>query len=192
MRLRFFTISSGYCGSTVTPVVVFLPLALLTVPFVWDEHEQPRDFGRYSSFGLSALLGRNGLRVLRQEKTAGDVKALFQLVNAYLYKVTVTRSAYLNLLVALVLMAPVNMLGSVLAWVLPRNADLFLDNVVLAPHVGGEVGRAPLRSAAEQRLRVRQHDRIVVGVDDARVGSDRLRDLILQFQNTAKFTVIAC
>jgi SAM-dependent methyltransferase len=105
---------------------------LLTVPFVWDEHEQPRDFGRYSSFGLSALLARNGLRVLRQEKTAADVKALFQLVNAYLYKITVTRSAYLNLIVALVLMAPVNLLGSVLAWVLPRNADLFLDNVVLA------------------------------------------------------------
>ena len=105
---------------------------LLTVPFVWDEHEQPRDYGRYSSFGLSALLARNGLRVLRQEKTAGDVKALFQLVNAYLYKVTATRSAYLNLLFALVLMAPFNLLGTVLAWLLPRNADLFLDNVVLA------------------------------------------------------------
>ena len=105
---------------------------LLTVPFVWDEHEQPRDYGRYSSFGLAALLARNGLKVLRQEKTAGDVKALFQLINAYLYKVTVTRSAYANLLLTLVLMAPFNLLGSVLAWVLPRNADLFLDNVVLA------------------------------------------------------------
>lgn len=108
---------------------------LLTVPFVWDEHEQPRDYGRYSSFGLAALLSRNGLRVLRQEKTAGDVKALFQLVNAYLYKVTVTRSAYLNLIVALLLMAPFNLAGAALAWVLPRNADLFLDNVVLAERV---------------------------------------------------------
>ena len=25
---------------------------LLTVPFVWDEHEQPYDYARYSSFGL--------------------------------------------------------------------------------------------------------------------------------------------
>lgn len=105
---------------------------LLTVPFVWDEHEQPRDFGRYSSFGLAALLARNGLRVVRQQKTAADVRTLFQLVNAYLYKVTVTRSAYANLLFALVLMAPFNLLGSALAWVLPRNVDLFLDNVVLA------------------------------------------------------------
>jgi len=108
---------------------------LLTVPFVWDEHEQPRDYGRYSSFGLAALLSRNGLRVLRQEKTAGDIRALFQLVNAYLYKVTVTRSAYLNLFATLLLMAPFNLLGSVLAWFLPRNADLFLDNVVLAERI---------------------------------------------------------
>jgi SAM-dependent methyltransferase len=105
---------------------------LLTVPFVWDEHEQPHDFGRYSSFGLAALLSRNGLRVLRQEKTAGDVRALFQLVNAYLYKVTVTRSAYANLLFALLLMAPFNLLGCLLARILPGNPDLFLDNVVLA------------------------------------------------------------
>ena len=29
---------------------------LLTVPFIWNEHEEPFDFGRYSSFGLRALL----------------------------------------------------------------------------------------------------------------------------------------
>jgi SAM-dependent methyltransferase len=105
---------------------------LLTVPFVWDEHEQPRDFGRYSSFGLAALLGRNGFRVLRHTKTAADVRSLFQLANAYLYKVTVTRSPYANLLITLVLMAPFNLVGTLLAWLTPGNADLFLDNVVLA------------------------------------------------------------
>ena len=29
---------------------------LLTVPFVWNEHEQPYDYARYSSFGLRAFL----------------------------------------------------------------------------------------------------------------------------------------
>ena len=32
---------------------------LLTVPFVWDEHEQPFDYGRYSSFGISTCLMPN-------------------------------------------------------------------------------------------------------------------------------------
>jgi len=105
---------------------------LLTVPFVWDEHEQPRDYGRYSSFGLAALLERHGFHLLRQRKTGTDLKALFQLLNGYLYKITVTRSAYANLLITLLLMAPFNLVGALLATIAPRNADLFLDNVVLA------------------------------------------------------------
>lgn len=105
---------------------------LLTVPFVWDEHEQPRDYARYSSFGLRSLLEKHGFRLLQQKKTAADVRALFQLVNAYLYKVTATRSPYLNLLAALVLMAPFNLAGTLLAWVTPANRDFYLDNVVLA------------------------------------------------------------
>jgi SAM-dependent methyltransferase len=105
---------------------------LLTVPFVWDEHEQPQDFGRYSSFGLAALLTRNGFEVLHQGKTAPGVKAVFQLFTGYLYKATVTRSLYANLFITLALIAPFNVLGSLLARIMPRNSDLFLDNVVLA------------------------------------------------------------
>jgi SAM-dependent methyltransferase len=110
---------------------------LLTVPFVWDEHEQPRDYARYSSFGLAALLAQAGFRLLEQRKTAADARVLFQLINAYLYKATATRSAYLNLLAAVMFMAPVNLVGAALAWILPGNADLYLDNVVLAEKPGG-------------------------------------------------------
>jgi SAM-dependent methyltransferase len=105
---------------------------LLTVPFVWDEHEQPRDYGRYSSFGLAALLEKHGFIILRHRKTAANVKIIFQLLNAYLYKITVTRSLFLNLCVTLVLMAPFNLLGALLARITPGNPDLYLDNVVLA------------------------------------------------------------
>jgi hypothetical protein len=60
---------------------------LLTVPFVWDEHEQPYDFARYSSFGLQHLLGESGFTVVRATKTCADVRTLFQLLNGYTYKV---------------------------------------------------------------------------------------------------------
>jgi len=107
-------------------------LLLLTVPFVWDEHEQPRDFGRYSSFGLTALLERNGFEVKELHKTADDVRAIVQMLNAYLYKKTTSDSPYLNLVTTLLLMAPLNIIGTVLSWITPRNADFYLDNVVLA------------------------------------------------------------
>ena len=61
-----------------------------------------------------------------------DVRAVFQIANAYLYKVTSTGGGYLDLVVAVLLMAPVNLLGALLRWVTPANADFYLDNVVLA------------------------------------------------------------
>ena len=109
---------------------------LLTVPFVWDEHEQPRDFARYSSFGLQALLKRNGLEVIDHRKSVDDVRVIFQMINAYIYKKTETRSAYLNLIFTVLLMAPFNILGLILGWIMPKNSDLFLDNVVVARKLG--------------------------------------------------------
>jgi SAM-dependent methyltransferase len=105
---------------------------LLTVPFIWDEHEQPWDFARYTSFGLKDLLERNGLVVLEQRKTNADVRVLFQLINAYLFKITQTSNVKLNVVICFILMAPFNLLGIVLNKLLPANPDLYLDQVVLA------------------------------------------------------------
>ncbi len=107
-------------------------LLLLTVPFVWDEHEQPWDYARYSSFGLKSLLEKNGFEVLKQQKINADVRALFQLINAYLFKILWTRWQVANLFICAAMMAPFNILGALLYKVLPANPDLYLDQVVLA------------------------------------------------------------
>ena len=111
---------------------------LLTVPFVWDEHEQPWDYARYSSFGLKSLLEKNGFVVLKQKKTNADVRVLFQLANAYLFKVLWTRWAVVNLLICATLMAPFNIMGALLYKVLPASPDLYLDQVVLARKVAND------------------------------------------------------
>ena len=105
---------------------------LLTVPFVWNEHEQPYDYARYSSFGLRALLERNGFTVGSLFKTNAGVPALAQLAAGYLYKVTHTRSFPFNLLLNLLLIAPVNIAGAIFGWLLPAVQDIYLDNVVFA------------------------------------------------------------
>ncbi|MGO8822764.1 MAG: class I SAM-dependent methyltransferase [Desulfomonilaceae bacterium] len=105
---------------------------LITVPFVWDEHEQPYDYARYSSFGLIHLVQNHGFEIVESRKSTDDVRALFQMINTYIYKKTVTNNNLLNLLLSLVFMAPFNILGEILAAVLPRNPDLYLDNIVLA------------------------------------------------------------
>lgn len=105
---------------------------VLAVPFAWDEHEQPHDFARYSSFGLRALLERTGFEVVVQRKSCADARALVQLASGWLFKVTRSRSRVLNGAVQLGLIAPVNLVGAGLSAVLPGNPDFYLDNVVLA------------------------------------------------------------
>lgn len=110
-------------------------LFLMTVPFVWDEHEQPYDYARYSSFGLKYILNENGFEIIKFRKSNNGVGVIFQLINAYIYKITVTKNRYINLVTTLVLMAPINIIGLILSKILPKNDDLYLDNIVLAKKV---------------------------------------------------------
>jgi SAM-dependent methyltransferase len=103
---------------------------LFTVPFVWDEHEQPFDYARYSSFGLKALFEQHGFRVVEQRKSVKNFGVVFQLINGYLYKKTV-RFRPLRILATLLLMFPFNLLGLFFGFILPNNEDLYLDNIVL-------------------------------------------------------------
>jgi SAM-dependent methyltransferase len=107
-------------------------MLLMTMPFVWDEHEQPYDYARYSSFGIKSILQRHGFEVLEQRKSMDDIRALFQLLNMYIYKKTLTGNRWLNVFLVAILMAPLNVLGELCALITPRNADLYLDNIVLA------------------------------------------------------------
>jgi len=38
----------------------------MTAPFVWDEHSQPYNYARYSSFGLKFILEKHGFEILEQ------------------------------------------------------------------------------------------------------------------------------
>lgn len=57
---------------------------LITTPFVWDEHEKPYDFARYTSFRIRYLLEQNGFKVISMKKTNNYVETIFQMWNAYL------------------------------------------------------------------------------------------------------------
>lgn len=105
---------------------------LLTVPFVWDEHEQPNDYARYSSFGLQALLENQGLEVIQHKKIGADASIIFQLTNAYLFKVTRKSPKIIKIFLVISIMAAINFMGLLACYLLPRNPDLFLDHVVLA------------------------------------------------------------
>lgn len=108
---------------------------LMTVPFVWDEHEQPYDYARYSSFGLKHLLEKNGFEILEQKKSGNDLSVVFQLINGYIYKKIVGKSIRPNRIKRLIirlLCSVFNILGIIAKALLPKNDDLYLDNIIIA------------------------------------------------------------
>lgn len=105
---------------------------LLTIPFVWDEHEQPFDYARYSTFGLKHLLEKERFEVINQVKINPNIATIFQLLNAYFYKISYRWPRLLRVLFTISVMALTNMLGLLGKFVLPNNADLYLDQIVLA------------------------------------------------------------
>jgi SAM-dependent methyltransferase len=105
---------------------------LLTVPFLWDEHEQPHDFARYTSFGLRHLVQSAGFRVVEQRKTMCGIRAAVQMLESYLYRSCIGGNRWVNALLVLLLFAPLNLLGEFGNLLLPEHPELYLDNVLLA------------------------------------------------------------
>jgi SAM-dependent methyltransferase len=105
---------------------------VFTVPFVWDEHEQPYDYARYSSFGVRYLFESNGFEVVESRKTISGVRAVSQVLNTYFVKINPFRTVKRRLVFEVLTSAPINLLGELAAHVLPENADLYLDNLIVA------------------------------------------------------------
>ncbi len=106
---------------------------LLTVPFIWGEHEIPYDFGRYSSFGLKALLERNGFEIQTLERICVGPLALAQLASAFLHEALrgVFGWRIANLLCPW-LSLPVNLFALIVRPFSGFVNGVYLDNVALA------------------------------------------------------------
>lgn len=114
---------------------------LLTVPFVWDEHEQPYDYARYSSFALRYLADKHGFVVTRTARTLADTSLFAQLWLAYLFKVLRPMPAAIRKPLLAAACVPVNLIGLAIGWLLPRSPDLYLDNAMIwtkRPREGGD------------------------------------------------------
>jgi len=103
--------------------------AIFTVPFIWDEHEQPYDYARYSSFGLKSLFEKNGFKICENRKYLCDLRLFTLLANAYIYKII--RKLIPNKM-SYLLILPLTTINNLLGYVLflfPKNEDLYYGNI---------------------------------------------------------------
>ena len=107
---------------------------LLTVPFIWDEHEVPFDYGRYTSYGIRHLIIKHGFEIVYQKKTTNYVETIFQMWNAYVYK-HIFKHPLAKLLLTPIFIAPITILGLIISKILPQNYNFFHNNIILAKKI---------------------------------------------------------
>jgi SAM-dependent methyltransferase len=104
---------------------------LITVPFCWNEHELPYDFGRYTSFGIKHSLQQRGFEVVEFYKSGNFARVIVQLCTLYIYSLFNTKSRIFNYLGSMLFIVPIHIVALVLLVLLPRNSSLYFNNVVL-------------------------------------------------------------
>jgi SAM-dependent methyltransferase len=107
-------------------------LALFSVPFVWDEHEIPFDFGRYTEFGIRYLLEKNDFNILEIKKDTNFIETIFQLWILYLFYKLYTNNKYLNILINTIFISPFTIIGIIISKIFPKNYKLYHNNIILA------------------------------------------------------------
>jgi len=106
--------------------------ALFTVPFLSDEHEQPFDFYRYSSFGMKHLLEVHNFEIIKSVKLNRNIALVFaHFWNTYWYKILKTPFPIFSLLLTPFIHAPATILGYIASLVLPRTKDFYTDLLIL-------------------------------------------------------------
>jgi len=109
-------------------------MLLVTMPFMWPEHEMPYDYQRYSSGGLRLLLENSGFEIVEQHRLLSDCRAPAQLFLAWFFDAILVkcRPKLLRFFLIPVICTPISIFVSLIAAISPKNSNTYLDNLVLA------------------------------------------------------------
>jgi SAM-dependent methyltransferase len=111
---------------------------LITCPFVWNEHEVPFDYARYSRFALKDILGKNGFEITDFAKSGNFITAITQLRVLYFFTAFGKKWSLFFLsrwtFKFFFVLIP-NTLGLLLNKIYPHNDSLYLNNVLIAKKI---------------------------------------------------------
>jgi len=105
---------------------------ILSAPFVYQEHEQPYDFYRFSSFQIVKMLTQVGFEVIECSKITVGLEAISILLSVWCISNLRPPIRGGGRLVSFLLCFPIQIFGIFLSKMLPNSGELFLDVVVIA------------------------------------------------------------
>jgi SAM-dependent methyltransferase len=110
---------------------------LITIPFTWEEHEQPYDFARYTSYGIKHIFEKNKFDVMEVKKSTTYVLAVCQMFITYVsqlaYVAFESRDSRIPArLFQIFFIFPLNLIALFLNFVLPKRYECFCNSVVFS------------------------------------------------------------
>lgn len=99
---------------------------IVSVPFLYREHEQPYDFRRFTSFGLMLLLNRSGFQVNSCLKYPSAIETIATLFSIHIANNIGSKSRVAYILTGFFLSLPALALSKLLSKLLPDNKDLYV------------------------------------------------------------------
>ena len=102
---------------------------MITMPFMYPEHEIPYDFGRYTEFGFKEVLDRNKFKIIKHQKLGTSIEAISQLLNTYCHRL-MDRSRSFKILKPLVVPS-VNLVGIFFSKLVPSDDSIYIGHFYL-------------------------------------------------------------
>ena len=108
---------------------------IISLPMLWQEHEEPYDFARFTSFGIIELLESNGFEIESIVKDTGAIEAIAVTLNVYIMSNLIPPIRGVGRIVALTICFPIQLMAIILQKILPDSGKLYLNLVVYAKKI---------------------------------------------------------
>jgi SAM-dependent methyltransferase len=102
-----------------------------TCPFVWDQHDPPYDYARYTLFGLNEIMKKHGFEVENSYKSSTYFETVMQMLAVYIYKNCLPRNPYIRTFLTPLLVSPLNIVGSLFGKILPNSGNFYHNNIMI-------------------------------------------------------------
>lgn len=102
--------------------------ALITTPFMWEEHEMPYDFARYTTPALSHLFNKHGFEVLEKNKSGNTIHVIFQFCLNYLKNIF-PQNKIIRQLLLIPFAFVFNLFGVIFGFILPNDQTSYFNNI---------------------------------------------------------------
>jgi SAM-dependent methyltransferase len=102
--------------------------ALITTPFMWEEHEMPYDFARYTTPALKHMYQKNGFKIIDNFQTGNYIQVIFQFSLNY-FKNILPTNKYIRQVFLLPFILFFNIFGILFSFLFPIDKTAYFNNV---------------------------------------------------------------